>query len=92
LQQELVGQLAFKRNSGEPRSGLVKPLHGRLESRGLLDVGQELGLERQLHVDILVGTISPAQEEEDIPPPPKDDGPLSGFLWKKPCRVRAAMT
>ena len=49
LKLELVGQSPLERNSREPRRGFVESLDSGLEFRGVFEVRQELGLQRELH-------------------------------------------
>jgi hypothetical protein len=56
LQDELVADLPLERDAGKPVGRLVEAFGGRLEAVGLLAIGQELGLQRQLHASLIVRT------------------------------------
>jgi hypothetical protein len=80
LEDELVAHLPRERHPGQPLRRRVEPLDGRRERRGLIGVGQESGLEGELHAHIILGIISPIKSGAAIPPSRQRDGPLAGFL------------
>ena len=54
LKVELVGELSLEGDTRQPVSRFIEPLHRRLELGGLIGVGQELNLERDLHAPIVL--------------------------------------
>ena len=49
LKHELVGDLPLERDTCQPGGGFVEPFDRRLQLGGRLWIGQELGLERDVH-------------------------------------------
>ena len=56
LQHDLIRDLNVKCFARQPVGGFVEPLDRRLESGGVVAVGQELGLQRQLHTRMIDNT------------------------------------
>jgi len=54
LKRELVGDLPLERDTCQPGGGFVEPFDRRLQLGGRLWIGQELGLERDVHATIVL--------------------------------------